>query len=94
MVHFRGKNELIGSPNNGNYLGILEVLSEFDTLLAEHISKHTNKGRGHASYLSSTICEEIIELMSQKVLSIIVNEIKSVSQYLLTQYLIVCMWTS
>ena len=52
---FRGKNELIGSSNNGNYLGILELLSECDTFLAEHISKHANKGRGHASYLSSTI---------------------------------------
>uniref|UniRef100_H2YLB1 HAT C-terminal dimerisation domain-containing protein n=1 Tax=Ciona savignyi TaxID=51511 RepID=H2YLB1_CIOSA len=40
---FRGNNELIGSSNNGNYLGILELLSEYDTFLAEHISKHANK---------------------------------------------------
>ena len=53
---FRGKNEQIGSSNNGNYLGILELLSGYDTFLAEHISKHANKGRGHASSLSSTIC--------------------------------------
>ena len=60
---FRGKNELIDSSNNVNYLGILELLNEYDTFLAEHISKHSNKGRGRASYLSSTICEEMIELM-------------------------------
>ena len=78
---FRGKNELIGSSNNGNYLGILELLSEYDTFLAEHISKHANKGRGHASYLSSTICEEMIELMGQKVLSVIVDEIKTAKYF-------------
>ena len=75
---FCGKNELTGSSNNGNYRGILEVMSEYDTFLAEHISKHSNKGRGHASYLSSTICEDMIELMGQKVLSVIVDKIKTV----------------
>ena len=78
---FRGKNELIGSSNNGNYLGILELLSEYDTFLAEHISNHANKGRGHASYLSSTICEEMIELMGHKVLSVIVDEIKTAKYF-------------
>ena len=82
---FRGKNQLIGSSNNGNFLGILELLSEYDKFLVEHISKHSNKGRGHTTYLSSTICEEMIELMGQKVLSVIVDEIQtSTSQYLLT----------
>lgn len=59
---FRGKNEQIGLSNSGNYLGTLELLSEYDTFLAEH-SKYANKGRGHASHLSSTICEEMIELI-------------------------------
>uniref|UniRef100_H2YLA9 HAT C-terminal dimerisation domain-containing protein n=1 Tax=Ciona savignyi TaxID=51511 RepID=H2YLA9_CIOSA len=59
---FRGNNELIGSSNNGNYLGILELLS-------------------HASYLSSTICEELIELMGQKVLCVIIDEIKTAKYF-------------
>ena len=33
---FGSKNELIGSPSNGNYLGIFEFLSEYDAFLAEH----------------------------------------------------------
>lgn len=70
---FRGKDERIGSPSNGNYLGTLELLSRYDTFLAEHIRKYANKGRGHTSYLSSTICEEIIRLMCQKVLSVILS---------------------
>uniref|UniRef100_H2YLB0 HAT C-terminal dimerisation domain-containing protein n=1 Tax=Ciona savignyi TaxID=51511 RepID=H2YLB0_CIOSA len=50
-------------------------------LIAEHISKHANKGRGHASYLSSTICEELIELMGQKVLCVIIDEIKTAKYF-------------
>ena len=34
---FRGENQIIGSAKNGNYLGILELLSEFDTSLEEHL---------------------------------------------------------
>ena len=78
---FRGRNELIGSSNNGNYLGILELLSQYDTFLAEYISKHANTGRGHTSYLSSTISEDVIELMGEKVLSVIVNEVKSAKYF-------------
>ena len=65
---FRGDNEIVESPHNGNYLGILELLSEYDTFLAAHIKMHANKGRGHTSYLSSTIFEEIINLMGSQVL--------------------------
>ena len=39
---FRGKDELIGSAHNGNYLGILELLAEYDPFLAQHIQKHGN----------------------------------------------------
>jgi len=31
---FRGENEKIGSRLNGNYLGVLELLSKFDPFLA------------------------------------------------------------
>ena len=34
---FRGSSELIGSPKNGNFPGILELVAEYDTFLAEHI---------------------------------------------------------
>ena len=48
---FGSKNKLIGSPSNGNYLGIFELLSEYDAFLAEHIRVHASNGRGHPSYL-------------------------------------------
>lgn len=34
---FREDDQVIGSKHNGNYLGILELLSEYDAFLAQHI---------------------------------------------------------
>ena len=58
-------------------MGILEVLARYDAFLAEHIQRFSNEGKGHTSYLSSTTCEELISLMASKVLSIIIEEVKS-----------------
>ena len=43
--------------------------------LSSHLAKYGNVGRGKQSYLSSTICEELIEILGSKVLKFIVNEI-------------------
>ena len=51
-----------GSLQNGNYLGLLELVSQFDTFLASHIAKYGNSGKGNPSHLSKTICEELIEI--------------------------------
>ena len=77
----RGKEEVIGSPSNGNYLGVIEVLAKYDSFLAQHITMFVNKGSGHTSYLSSTICEELISLMGSKVLDTIIQVLKSAKFY-------------
>lgn len=71
---FRGDSELLGSSHNGNFLGILE-LEQFDPFLAGYIKKNGQKGRGSVSYLSSTICEEFIDVMGDKTRQIIAEEI-------------------
>lgn len=43
---FRGSNEVFGSASNGNYLGIMELLAEYDPFLANHIKNYGNKGKG------------------------------------------------
>lgn len=53
---FRGADQTCGSIRNGNFLGILDLLSKFDPLLASHIAKYGNKGRG-IFYLSSYVAE-------------------------------------
>ncbi|XP_042228056.1 zinc finger MYM-type protein 1-like [Homarus americanus] len=78
---FRGDNEVVGSPNNGNFLGCLELLAEFDPFLHDHVEKLKNPGKGHVSYLSSTVCEEFIGLMKMKVKEHIITEIKDSKYY-------------
>ncbi|XP_064423566.1 zinc finger MYM-type protein 1-like [Latimeria chalumnae] len=72
----RGSNETFGSVNNGNFLGCLEFLAEYDPFLARHIDKYGNAGHGTTSYLSSTICEEFIKLMADRVQQDVVDELK------------------
>ena len=78
---FRGSGELVGSPQNGNFLGILELLAEYDTFLPEHIQKKVNKGKRNVLYFSSTVCEEFIDVIATEVLDIIIYEIKQAKYY-------------
>ncbi|KAJ8930225.1 hypothetical protein NQ314_016990 [Rhamnusium bicolor] len=78
---FRGSDETIGSPHNGNYLGLLELIIRFDIFLAQHINTHANKGKGHTSYLSRTTCEEFIHLIASSLLDHIISEIKKCKYY-------------
>lgn len=73
---FRGENEILGSPQNGNYMGILELLAEYDDFLRGHLETHGNRGSGHTNYLSSTICEEIINTIGKHVFDEIISRIK------------------
>ena len=78
---FRGENEVFGSSQNGNVMGILELLAQFDDFLADHISRCGNAGRGVPSYLSSTVCKEFVNLMAKEVTTSIANEIKKSKYY-------------
>ena len=74
-LSIRGKDSVIGSAQNGNYLGILELLSKYDPFLKNHIAKYANKGPGHTSYLSHKIADEIIAIMAKKVHDNITEEV-------------------
>ena len=64
----RGHNEVIGSVENGNYLGILELLSKYDAFLAGQIERYGHCGQGNVSYLSSTICDQFISLIRDDII--------------------------
>ena len=51
-----------------------------DPFLWQHIRTHVNHGRGHTSYLSKTICEELIAMVSKQVIGLIKDE-TTMSQY-------------
>ena len=66
----------LGCTNNGNFLGCLEYLGEYDQIMSNHLQQYGSKGRGNPSYLSWNICDEVMELMASKVQSVIISEIK------------------
>ena len=53
------------------FLGLLELISQFDPFLAGHILKYGTSGN------AKTTCEELIQQMSQKVHTLVVDEVKS-----------------
>lgn len=73
---FRGDNQQLGSTSNGLFLGCLELISEYDHFLAQHINEYGNKGKGTVSYLSADIYTEFIDIMSKQVLQEIMTEIR------------------
>ena len=81
-----GANEVFGSSQNGNYMGMLELIGQFDPFISNHIKQFGNKGKGRASYLSSTICEEFIKLIGDKLLSVIIAEIQEAKYFSLFVY--------
>lgn len=73
---FRGDDEVFGSANNGNFMMCLELIAEFDPFLKSHIDRYGNPGQGHSSYLSSTICEELLEVMGNTVINTVLQEVR------------------
>ena len=63
---FRGSEEVLGSPHNGNFLGIFELLARRDPILKELQDRIKNKNtKDH--YLIPTIQNELIELLATEV---------------------------
>ena len=54
---FRGSDEILGSDHNDNFLGIIELIAQFDPFLENHLTDYERVGRSVASYLSSMTVE-------------------------------------
>jgi len=78
---FRGHDSKIGSPHNGNFLMALELIAEFDSFLATHLSKHGNPGKGKTSYISYQTYEQFICIMAEEVQKTIIQEIQIARYY-------------
>nr|XP_012232547.1 PREDICTED: uncharacterized protein LOC105678085 [Linepithema humile] len=68
-------------PSSSSDTCLLELIAEYDDFLKHHIQVHGNQGSGHTNYLSSTICEEFIQLLSDRVFQEIVLRIKKLRYY-------------
>nr|XP_004206907.1 52 kDa repressor of the inhibitor of the protein kinase-like [Hydra vulgaris] len=82
---FKGTSDLVGVAANGNFLGILELLSHYDFVLKDHLNKVMKSQklkRGQQSnYLSPEIQNEFVKCCAKKVLDVILSEREAAKFY-------------
>ena len=76
---FRGSTQKIGHPDNGNFLGIIELLANYDPVLREYVTKvaksQKKKKRLVVHYLSSDSQNEFISVCAQHARQTILEEL-------------------
>lgn len=81
----RDESHIIGEKKNGKFLGILELISQYDAVLREHLEKvkfSQNAGRRlQVHYLSPEIQNEFIDICARHVQSVILKERESAKYY-------------
>ncbi|KAK4882157.1 hypothetical protein RN001_005476 [Aquatica leii] len=50
-LSFRGKTDTFGSTNNGNFMMLLEAISEFDPFLAKHTKIRQSREKQHVIFV-------------------------------------------
>lgn len=73
---FRGKSNTLYTPNNGNFLQLVQMIAEFDSIMAEHLRRFVKQESGH-HYLSNIIQNELLSTMSKLISDSIISSVNS-----------------
>lgn len=77
---FRGSTDVLYQPNNGKFLGLMEMFAKFDPFICEHL-KRIRDHKTHIHYLGHDIQNELIEIMAGEIKKKIIQKIKSAKYY-------------
>ena len=72
---FRGTNSKLYEDSNENFLGLIEMLAEFDLVIQEHVRRITSE-ETLLHYLDPKIQNELINSLASAIKSEIVRKIK------------------
>jgi hypothetical protein len=79
-IAFRGTNSKLYQGNNGNLLGLVEMLAEFDPVIKEHVDRITNdRIRDH--YLGPSIQNELINCLAAAINFAIIEKEKKAKYF-------------
>ncbi|XP_063613032.1 zinc finger MYM-type protein 1-like [Penaeus indicus] len=85
VLPFRGSSQRIGDIQNGNFLGLIELLAHYDPVLRKHVTKiqvSQEKGeRLQAHYLSASSQNEFTGLCAEHVHSRVMDETDDAKYY-------------
>ncbi|XP_026827644.1 uncharacterized protein LOC113562408 [Ooceraea biroi] len=77
---FRGTSNKLYTPNNGKFLGLVQLVDKFDPIMQEHL-KLAMAGDISNHYCGKDIQNELIDQMGGKVKSEIVSRTKNFKYY-------------
>jgi hypothetical protein len=77
---FCGTNCMLNQDSNRNFLGLIEILAEFDPIMQQHVQHITNDNI-HVHYLSPSIQNELISLLTNAIRSKILRKVKEVKYF-------------
>ncbi|XP_074314594.1 uncharacterized protein LOC141649817 [Silene latifolia] len=77
---FRGKKQRLYQKNNGNFLGLIEMLAKFDPIIQEHVLHITND-KIHFHYLGHNIQNELILLIASIIKAEIIKNVKEAKYF-------------
>lgn len=81
-LSFRGSSgaETLYTPNNGNFLGLVQLLGKFDIVMMEHLRRVVNK-ETNVHYFGKRIQNELIGLLASEVRNNILSMVKSAKYF-------------
>ncbi|XP_022178815.1 zinc finger MYM-type protein 1-like [Myzus persicae] len=72
---FRGTSSKLYTPNNGKFLGLIQMIAKFDIIMADHLRSVCND-EIHDHYLGPSIQNELISIIATKIRDEIINRVK------------------